>query len=75
MILIDILSIIGMITMAVGGGDNDWNNYWNEPIFQFGYFICGVCGGINWPLVIVYIKEMYPHAILEKTGLDGWIPE
>ena len=33
MILIDILSVIGMITMAVGGGDNDWNNYWNEPIF------------------------------------------
>jgi len=56
MIFVDIISIIGIITMALANE--------SAEIYLTGHFICGVCGGINWPLVILYIKEMSPHAII-----------
>jgi len=69
MIYIDVLSILVMITTAVG------YFYKNPTIFIIGRFICGVCGGINMPLVMLYIKEMSPNAISLENSHNNWMPD
>lgn len=68
MIIVDCFSVIGLIICLFAIADLSYA--W----LLIGRFICGLNAGANSMLVPLYIKEMAPHAISERTNNSNIIP-
>ena len=60
-IMIDLISIVGIIINLAG------IYQFRTSVFLIGRVICGIAVGFNGTLVPIYIKEISPDALTQRT--------
>ena len=68
LIMTDVISIVGVLVTMISAMVR------SIPILFVGRAICGIGTGLNSTLVPIYIKEISPDALCQKTSLHNLAP-